>query len=514
MNNFTLIPSLDGKAVPEQQQVGKKRHFAAMCTDDASNAKRRCMKEQQPLLGASRSAYSGNLASLQSSWYYPLRRRSGAPTATSTFTPFLDEICCLPASIMTVAEIMNNHLSRFDIQYTGIRILTESGPGNLGAKVFVELILNAMKMHMGIFSIHSEGCSGLMRWIKLDKEVLYEIGTQRNNLSTLIESLNFHSSSLHLRYIILDILRSLMFVSGSSEMELKRFASEVMVVSSVLRLLKENISDLFTQQIGLSMLSWAVEEKSSRDALIKEGGIEHLLCGMRTHAWDDTVQCNATATLSWLIHTSKITNPSQLRANGGLAVILDTMKRFLDNPMVFGNSACVLSGVLAHRPLQESIDFLCLETVNLVLLGMKAHKDSPKVHRNGLNLLKFLIADENESDEVVSSLLKNIRIIGNSMKDHPNDTAIQAGACEILALIALQSEEARALIKQSGCIELVVQCQLKHRSHFGAQYNAVRFHSCLLQDQQSEGEIAFGGDRQVLGAMTVGIVLSDLQMED
>jgi hypothetical protein len=102
-----------------------------------------------------------------------------------------------------------------------------------------------------------------------------------------------------------------------------------------------------------------------------------------------------------------------------------------------------------------------------------------------------------------------------SMECHPEDTAIQADACGILAHAALQSEEARAVIKQSGCIDAVFQCQLKHRTHLRAQYNVLWFHHSLLHDQQIEAEMAFGGGHHILGIMTLGIVLPDhRQAED
>lgn len=480
------------------QQVRKKRPLVATCTE-GSKGKRRCVKQQLSLFGPPITVYCGDAAALWSC-YFSLRHY-GTPVPASPLPQFLDEIHSLPARTWLVAEMMNAQLDNYILQYTGIRVLAESGPKILGAQLFVERLLNAMKTHMDLPCIHFEACRALLQWIKPDKDVLHKVC---ENILMLIESLNYHSSSLQLRYIILDILR---YLIGCSKEELQKIACEVKVISSILRLLKDNISDLSTQQIGISIFSWAIEEKPSRDVLVNDGGVALLLKNMRIHAWDETVQCNATATLSWLIHTSD--SSSSILHVTDLSTVFDTMKRFLNNPMVFGNSLCVLSGALSSHHRQETFDLSSIEVANFVLLGMETHPHSPKVHRNGLNLLRILIADGNERDEAISTVLEKISVIGNSMKLHPEDTAIQADSCEILAHIASQSEKASAVIKQSGCLEAVYQCQLKHRCNLRAQHNALWFHSCLLRDQRNGVETAFGGGLQVLGTMTRGIVPPD-----
>lgn len=428
---------------------------------------------------------------------------SGHFTPVSALSQFLCAANSIPTAIKLVIDIMDSQLDVPEVQYCGLRVLSEWGTNTMGSKQFVARFMNSITIHFANPMIQYEACRGLLQWMKSDAEVLQEIGTPEH-LSLLMESLGFHASSLQLRYTILDIVRCII---GSSKEWLRKISSQNDVVTSVMRLLKKTVSDAYTQQIGLSILSWIIEEKPSRDVILKERGIEHLLNAMVCHPWDDAVQCNAAATLCWLIHTSGSTDSSVLSAKG-LAVVMDTMKRFLRNPMVFGNCVCALSGAMIHGFRDDGLNLQTCEVAQLTLLGMRIHKDSPKVHRNGLTLLRFLIINGDDNNEDAgTAVLQNIDVLEASMKGHIDDSAIQAEACGMLAHILSRSAEAQAVITESGCVEAVVQCQMMHRGNLRVQHNALWFHSCLIRDQEmNEAVEAFGGGLRVLATMTAGVL--------
>ena len=493
MNNCvpTFGNGSDVKSV-SWQQVRMKRSLSAAVAGAPS---KRSRSTQKDIFLPSRN--DNNMLLLRYS--LPLH---GANIGTiCALSQFLKPASSLPAAMRLVAKVMDSQLDLPDVQYSGLRVLIELGPRNLGTRRYVKLFMQAMRVHFTNPMIQYEACRGLLHWMKVEEQVMKEIGATEN-LFLLMKSLEYHSFSLQLRYMILDIVRGII---GSSKEWLQRVATQKDVVASVMRLLKKCISDAYTQQIGLSILSWVIEEKPSRDIVIKEGGVEHLLHAMTVHPLDDAVQCNAAATLCWLIHTSGSSEGSLLSPSG-LEIVLTTMKRFLYNPMVFGNSVCALSGAMVYHSREEGLNLPSRELAELTLLGMKIHRVSPKVHRNGLTLLRFLIINGDES-EVGALILKNIDVLKTSMNTHVDDTAIQAEACGILAHLSSRSGEACVVIKKSGCVEAVVLCQAKHHGHLRVQHNALWFHSCLLRNHEmSPAEVAFGGGLQVLVTMTTGLV--------
>lgn len=420
---------------------------------------------------------------------------------------FFYDVHFMPSRTWIVAAIMNSRLQHCSIQHGGIRVLNESGPSILGPQVYVQRLINAMKTHIVSTTIIYDACRGLLYWSKKDECVLQEIGKVQN-AAVLIDALNHQSSrSLSLRYMILDILKTLVVVCSMEW--LQSISSHMDLVGSILRLLKGTTLEAFTQQVGLSILSWVVEDKSSRDIIIKEGGVEYLLDAMKMHTWDDVVQCNAAATLCWIIHVSDFPNPSRLGPTC-LTVVLNTMQRFLNNAKIFANSLCILSGILSLSSREQGFHVPHLQFADLALVGMDLHHTFPKVHRNGLTLLRFLLIHDEESDEICSIVMKNVDVIKNSMKLHGYDSGIQADACEILAHLVSASEATKETIKESGCIELVVQSQLEHRGDLRLQHNALFFHRCLLRGPLSEAEVSFGGHTQVLHTMASSITFPEV----
>jgi hypothetical protein len=252
------------------------------------------------------------------------------------------------------------------------------------------------------------------------------------------------------------------------------------------------------------LLSWIVEEKNCRDIVVEEGVVMYVLKAMQAHQDDQMVQCNGAATLCWLIHTGNPSTTAALAANtDGIATVLQTMDRYIANPFVFGNSACILSGVLIADPTRE--DIARTETIQLALLGMKLHEHSSKVHRNCLTLLRLLTTDNTEN---TSLLLDSINAIHRAMKTHPEDAGIQAEACGVLANICYMESRARAKLSEAGYIETVVSCQLKHRGNVRVQQAALWFHSCILHDTTENNDVsAFGGGLHIFDSMLTGVGL-------
>ena len=142
------------------------------------------------------------------------------------------------------------------------------------------------------------------------------------------------------------------------------------------------------QQIGLSLLSWMVESEAARATVVRRGGLMFLLKTMQRHNNDRMVQCNATATLCWLVHNNSGEHTHRQAQNSPSndtirTVVVRTIDRFMDNPPILGNCICILSGL---QPMEEGnvIQGVFDETeiIQLALIGMKCHRTVSKVQRN------------------------------------------------------------------------------------------------------------------------------------
>jgi hypothetical protein len=442
-------------------------------------------------------------------------------SALSSISNFINQVQYISAMVELIAAIMIKNVSDANLQICGIRALTECGPSMaIDANRYrcVDTITGAMEEHREELLVQIEGFRALRRWMRTDKAVLSVLG-ERDRLSIILEAMNHHSGSCQMRYIGLDILWTLACFSAEQRINI---ANQPKCISSVVRLLEKNLRDCCVQQIGLSLLSWIVEEKNSRDVVIQEGGALHVLRAMQAHPDEQMVQCNGAATLCWLVHTAGSSTSAALASNTeGIATILQAMNRYIGNPMIFGNIACVLSGALVADPSREDLGHT--ETARLAILGMQLHDRSPKVHRNCLTLLRLLTTTTTTTStstvENHSLVLRNADSIETAMRLYSNDAGIQAEACGLLANLC-STPEAKAELSKSGCMEAVVQCQLEHRGNARVQHAALWFHSYFLHHENENLDndttttiAAFGGGLDVLDSMIAGGVTMQQQQQ-
>jgi hypothetical protein len=189
---------------------------------------------------------------------------------------------------------------------------------------------------------------------------------------------------------------------------------------------------------------------------------------------------------------------------------MQTLNRYIANHLVFGNILCILSGVIIADP-SRTTDLGRTETILVAIEGMKRHGHSTKVHRNCLTLLRLLTTENTESHSVV---LEHSDAIHCAMKSYPDDAGIQAEACVVLANVC-STATAKDQLSASGCIETVVQCQLRHRDNVRVQHAALFFYSSLLlEDDARNGSVfAFGGGAHILDFVVTGPGVQQGQQE-
>jgi hypothetical protein len=375
-----------------------------------------------------------------------------------------------------------------------------------------------------------ETLQALRRWVGTDETKLSILG-QSGVISFLIETLFQHRESPTTHCLALDLLRSM---ARCCSVARDRIASHV---SSLLDFMKHSINDACIQQIGLSLLSWLAENKEIRNVLVREGGVSFLLLAMQQHANDKMVHCNATATLCWLIFQTidEPTTPGPsvvVVANHSdtIRIVVKTMDRFMDNPAVWGNCICILSGLHQSRLDEntnrepqgveddENDDSLLdkKEILWLTLCGMKEHRDCLKVQRNCLKLLRLFTSSYPDLHLHVVVDLKGLDSIVDAMKRHSADAGIQTDACSILANLCSTREIQAMLMSNVHCIETMIHCQIEHHDKIRVQQAAMWFHDRLLQ-QESPTNVrainAFGGGEAMINTMLLGVGIDLLPLE-
>jgi hypothetical protein len=410
---------------------------------------------------------------------------------------FIEQLQRTPTMVDLVSEMMIHNPMNLAVQLSGIRLLSECG--NCHAETVVHTITQAMQANPGSLMLQLEGSAALRRRIKLDGGSLH-FYREGEPLNGVIDAMILHAHSRHLCFLGFDIIGMLVTSSANHR---QAVANNERYMGSLLTMIRANLSDASVLQVGLSMLSWIVEERQGRDTIVDKGGVVLVLDAMKQHPEDLLVQCNAAACLCWLIHTRNAQARETLVAGSdGIRLLLDSLNRYSSSPSIFGNIMCILIGALIADTSRR--DFQNAEMVALAVRGMKQHEDSRKVRCNCLTLLRLLTMDSQTCQRMV---LEHIAPIRAAMQHNLEDCDTQAEACGILANICLLPE-GLSKISENGCIETVVTSQLQHGSCLRLQQIAALFHTLLASNTVEEGVFAFGGGiHNVVQAMFTGTSL-------
>ena len=399
-----------------------------------------------------------------------------------------EEISLISESRKTPAILMKD--SRF---WCGFDLLKKNTSNN--AKVITE----TMKCHPMAALLQLEGMRSLRRMVKSnggDFGFLIELGAG----TIIIDALYNHKESMQIQIIGLDLVRILVILSSDFK---RRVGGCPKTIHAIINALARLSSNRHVQQICLSLVSWLVELKEARRIIIEECGVSLILSSMIRFAFDPLVQCNGAAALCWLIHAEgQDATGGILSHSEGTTLLLQILSCYVDNASVYGNFMCILSGILqvatpaGHAETEEYL--------RLAVLGIRKHKASTKVQRNCLTLIRILLLNHPARHEALIESRCIDDILG-TMKIYASDCSIQTESCRVLAHLC-DTEKGRSTLLASGCIEAVLNSQMRHSTNSRMQHAAISFHACLLQNEVDEERLAaFGGGTQVISAMFLGV---------
>jgi hypothetical protein len=242
----------------------------------------------------------------------------------------------------SVVEIMLGEVFNATIQALGIRATIDCFLlGYFSAEAMI-VVINAILNYADKLDIQFQGCCALLIFfrsqsqnIKITPSLSYAFETLIFHLFECLE-IHFHSSPFQI--VCLDLLHLL---ANSFPDVIRVIASGES--SAVGILFKMRASNPLLQRLIMALLSLIVENDAGRRAIFNQGGVEHVVQTIRTSEEDPMILCNATAVLSWLLHSKhdadEMRQPSSLRLHHDLVkIMLTILKRHLKDAKVFGES--------------------------------------------------------------------------------------------------------------------------------------------------------------------------------
>ena len=357
--------------------------------------------------------------------------------------------------------------------------------------------------------LQTEGCLALRRYIKASSATARG-GLTSECLAALLRALVNHSDSgSYLQHLVIDCLR---LVSRNAKGRMLMTEHD-QCIRLVVRVLEAAPLDFRLQELGLSLISFLVEDEACRKQIIEHGGVTIIVRSMKNHAANALIQCNASAALGWLVHLDHVEAKAALLATeDAIPTILDIAKRYVDNASVFGNCVCILCGVrVGDRAVAETYPDLGSPTRQLLQMGMQKNRTALKVQRNCMMLLRLTTESEGETgaldDAQKKSFKECIRVVVSCMKEFPNECEIQSFACRVLCNLTVNAETRALVMETDGCINQVVCALDKHKGDAGVLQGGCWFLQAILHAgvEDQPGVTTFGGGLAVLRLMLTGL---------
>lgn len=307
-------------------------------------------------------------------------------------------------------------------------------------------------------------------------------------LPVLFQSIAIHKANAGLICLLFDLLRRIRHYHSVHS----HWRQGIKVLVNVLGL---HPTVIYLQQIGLCIVAWLAEDEVCRDGIIEANAMSLIPFIMQCYMEDSLIQCNAAATICWLVHAGGRRNGRCHLDPQYLPSLLEILGKYQDNKSVFGNCVCLLCGI--HDPRVDSED-----VVELVLNGMKRHTRSAKVQEGCLRWMRFRNPTTFESN-----FQSAIPILLDALRNHPADAHLQAQAAEVLTSL-VSVESLRISLLQHSAVDLVLTMLKRHKDDCRVQQGAIWFLTLAMPTRPST--IAFGGGFNVLETIWQSLGIDDI----
>jgi hypothetical protein len=273
----------------------------------------------------SRSAYASHTQDI-----LDLASEEGHGISTSNFPQWH-----LRALAYAIADVSEKNLDIPGLPVLGIRAISECMFDGDSRYELVSLICSVIAKHPTEVLVQLEGCVALRLLCRSDPDGFAEAVRCDGILLVehLLTVLAVHWRSKELRLLCLDLMNVL--AAYSCEM-MRLIACKKQGTAFILELLDREMTDNHLQEVGMALLSLVAEDEIGRCAINEENGIERILRIMKHQLENHFVQCNATAVLSWLIHSGE--NVQNFSVNGSECIdtVMKLISKYIEDPSIFG----------------------------------------------------------------------------------------------------------------------------------------------------------------------------------
>jgi len=228
------------------------------------------------------------------------------------------------------------------IQVLGLRAIADYQPLRQSfSEVFIRTVLGVMTRHLYELPVQIQGCRVLCQHFGSDSRAFstFSAWDKFAFIQLLLTSANLHLKSTEFTMLSIHMLNAL----ASRDYELRQLIFRRKEdLASLIELLETRAPNSCLQRIGMALLSLIAEDDIGRERICEARGFERILHILKLHMGDKSVQCNATASLCWLLHTENRVRNSQSTRIGETAVtecfevMTILLLQHIQDPAIFG----------------------------------------------------------------------------------------------------------------------------------------------------------------------------------
>jgi hypothetical protein len=324
----------------------------------------------------------------------------------------------------------------------------------------------------------------------------------RDDISTIICVMDRHMDSLRLQLLGCRFLRTLMKTSADWN---SLFEADGITV--FLKALKKYPDDLVMQGLGITFLAMLIREvgdfprlgrRSARAQVLAQGGLVILLDSIRRFKDDPRLLHTAVYGLHQLGFARAV--KTQIIEIGGIQLLLQSIEDHMGDKCLVDLCLSALSKLSDEETIQGHDAF------PLVLRSMRVYPSEQSIQCHCLVLLLRGVAIQTCASVLESAIL----LILMAMRNYEECASIQFFACAALREIlqrtlARNDRTALRVISSTGGIECVLKAVETHRDIFGLQPVALLFLMHLWEERSPDQEpavTAFGGGDHVIGLVS------------
>jgi hypothetical protein len=319
-------------------------------------------------------------------------------------------------------------------------------------------------------------------------------------IKTVVTVMKRHEDSIKVQLLGCRALRTLMNEHHGDNEQNWQALYHAGAIPVFVRAISKFPKELVMQGLGITFVAMLVREEGEppRLQVLEEGGVALILDAMRR--FEDNPHLLHTG--CYALHQLGFTRHSRehILRHDGVQVLLRSVQ-------VHGHDVCLVDlclSALSKLSGQESLQGH--EPLPLVLISMEQYPEEQAIQGHCLVLLLRAVGTDATQEQTETA----IRLIVKAMRNFQECASVQFFACAVLREI-LQRSSARHgqvvlnLIMESGGLESVLSAVEKHRDIFGLQPMALLFLMHVWEQcppHQQEAATAFGGGDNVLALVS------------